>query len=131
MRPDQSPKGDRSYVLWLTTLSLLLASPTLYGKEVQLTTTVEGDLQPTIRGTCNLPKGMKLVVHVTRKERAFQLESPVEVQDGQFAVGPLLQVGGNLNAGRYYLEVISVHPNDQSDAVKAAIGQKGQELKGP
>ena len=131
MRPDPSPKRDRGYLLWLTILSLLLSSATLYANQVELTTTVEGDLQPTIRGTCNLPNGMKLVVHVTRKESAFQLESPVEVQDGQFAVGPLLQVGGHLNADRYYLEVISMHPNDQSNAVKTAIGQKGQELKGP
>src|SRR5690349_22571856 len=120
------PSSNRSAVSRLAALSLLLASFAAYATQVELTTTVEGDLQPTIKGVCNLPAGMKLVVHVTRKESAFTFEGPVEVQEGRFEVGPLLQGTAKLNPGRYQLEIVSVHPNDQPDAVKASIGSKGQ-----
>src|SRR5690349_9857533 len=112
-------------------MCLLLASLRAYGTQVELATMVEGDLQPTIKGVCNLPTGMKLVVHVTRKESAFDFEAPVEVQAGQFEVGPLLQGTKNLNAGRYQLEIMSAQPSEQPEAVRAAIRQKGQQLKGP
>src|SRR5690349_25177023 len=118
------PSSNRSAVSRLAALSLLLASFAAYATQVELTTTVEGDLQPTIKGLCNLPTGMKLVVHITRKESAFDFEAPVEVQAGQFEVGPLLQGTKHLNAGRYQLEIMSAHPSDQPDAVRAVIGQK-------
>jgi len=125
------PSSNRSALGGLAALSLLLASFAAYATQVELTTTVEGDLQPTIKGLCNLPTGMRLMVHVARKESAFMFESSVEVQDGHFEVGPLLQGTGNLNPGRYQLEIMSVNPNDQPDAVKALIGSRGQELRGP
>src|SRR5689334_4831752 len=112
------PFSHRSSLRWLATLCLLLTCLTAYATQVELTTTVEGDLQPTIKGVCNLPAGMKLVVHVTRKESAFTFEGPVEVQEGRFEVGPLLQGTAKLNPGRYQLEIVRVHPNDQPDAVK-------------
>jgi hypothetical protein len=109
----------------------MIASPALHATQVELTTAVEGELQPTIKGNCNLPDGMKLVVRVSRKESAFQFETAVEVQSAHFEVGPLLQGSGDLNAGLYHVEIMSQPPSDQPDAVKAAIGQKGQELRGP
>jgi hypothetical protein len=111
--------------------SLLIASPALHATQVELTTAVEGELRPTIEGNCNLPDGMKLIVRVTRKESAFESETPVEVQSGHFAVGPLMQANADLNQGEYHVEIMSVHPTDQPDAVRAAIGQKGQGLQGP
>jgi hypothetical protein len=109
----------------------MVASPALHATQVELATAVEGELRPTIKGNCNLADGMKIVVRVSRKESAFQFETPVEVQSGHFEVGPLLQGGGNLNAGLYHVEIMSLPPSDQLDTVKAAIGQKGQELRGP
>jgi hypothetical protein len=131
MRTRAPRKQNRPFLARLSIICLLLAALAAYGAQVELATTVEGDLQPTIKGVCNLPTAMKLVVHVTRKETAFDFEAPVEVQAGQFEVGPLLQGTKNLNAGRYQLEIMSAHPSDQPDAVRAVIGQKGQELKGP
>jgi hypothetical protein len=109
----------------------MIACPALPAMQVELTTTVEEILQPTIKCTSNLPDGMKLVVRVTRKESAFQFETPVEVQSGHFQVGPLSQGSMNLNAGLYQLEIMSLPPNDQSEMVRSAIGQTGQELRGP
>ena len=111
--------------------SLLIASPALHATQVELTTAVEGELRPTIEGNCNLPDRMKLIVRVTRKESAFESETPIEVQSGHFAVGPLMQANADLNQGEYHVEIMSVHPTDQPDAVRAAIGQKGQGLQGP
>jgi len=42
-----------------------------------------------------------------------------------------MQGNADLNSGEYHLEIMSVHPADQPDAVRAAIGQKGQALQGP
>ena len=43
----------------------------------------------------------------------------------------MLQCNGDPNPGRYQLEITSVHPNDQPDAVTALTSAKGQELCGP
>lgn len=131
MRVDQWPKHKSPFLMWLAAASIMIASPASQATQVELTTTVEGELQPTIKGTCNLPDGMKLVLHVIRKESAFQLEKPVEVQSGHFEVGPPLQGSGDLNAGLYHVEIRSIQPGDQPEAVRAAIGQTGQELRGP
>jgi hypothetical protein len=131
MRVDESAKCKSAFRLWLTTASLMIASPVLPATQVELTTAVEGELRPTIQGACNLPDGMKLIVRVTRKESAFESETPVEVQSGHFEVGPLMQANADLNPGEYHVEIMSVHPTDQPDAVRAAIGQKGQGLQGP
>jgi len=131
MRVDQSSKQKSTFLLWWAMVSLLIASPAWPATQVELTTAVEGDLRPTIEGNCNLPDGMKLIVLVTRKESSFESETPVEVQSGHFAVGPLMQGSADLNPGEYHVEIRSVHPTDQSDAVRAAIGQKGQMLQGP
>ena len=84
-----------------------------------------------VKATSNLPDGMKLLVRVTRKESAFQFETPVEVQSGHFEVGPLSQSGGDLNPGIYSLQIVSVNPSEQPHAVRVAIGRKGDELHGP
>ena len=131
MRLNKSSKHKSTFLLWWAMASLLIASSGWPATQVELTTAVEGDLRPTIEGNCNLPDGMKLIVRVTRKESAFESETPVEVQSGHFAVGPLMQGSADLNPGEYHVEIRSVHPTDQSDAVRAAIGQKGQMLQGP
>ena len=130
MRLDSSSKHKCTFLLWWAMVSLLIASPAWPATQVELTTAVEGDLRPTIEGNCNLPDGMKLIVRVTRKESAFESDTPVEVQSGHFAVGPLMQGSAELNQGEYYVEIMSVHPTDQPEAVRAAIGQKGQALQG-
>jgi hypothetical protein len=53
------------------------------------------------------------------------------VQGGQFKVGPLLQGSLNLNPGTYNVEVVNVALLEQPDAVKEAIGSKGEQLHGP
>jgi hypothetical protein len=131
MRVDESAKRKSAFRLWLTAASLMIASPVLPATQVELTTAVEGELRPTIQGACNLPDGMKLIVRVTRKESAFESETPVEVRSGHFVVGPLMQANADLNPGEYHVEIMSVHPTDQPDVVRAAIGQKGQGLQGP
>jgi len=131
MRLDKPSKHKSTFLVWWAMASLLIASPGWPATQVELTTAVEGELRPTIEGNCNLPDGMKLIVRVRRKESAFESETPVEVQSGHFAVGPLMQGNADLNSGEYHLEIISVHPTDQPDAVRPAIGQKGQALQGP
>jgi hypothetical protein len=131
MRVDKSSKPKSHFPLWSAMASLLIAAPALHATQVELTTAVQGEPRPTIEGKCNLPDGMKLIVRVTRKESAFESETPVEVQSGHFAVGPLMQGNADLNPGEYHVEIMSVHPTDQPDAVTAAIGQKGQALQGP
>ena|GEM_PF-1325026 len=114
---------------WLV-LTLLLICPAANAIQVELTTVVDRGLQPTIRGSCNLPDGMLVIVRVTRKESAFQFESRVEVRGGQFKVGPLLQGSSNVNPGTYNVEVVSVPLLEQPDSVKAVSGSKGEQLHG-
>jgi hypothetical protein len=109
---------------------MLICAP-LHALQVDMKTRVIGDLQPIIIGSCNLPDGMKLVMRVTRKESAFDSVTPVEVQSGQFRVGPLLQGDASLNPGVYKVQVLSVLAAEQPDPVRLAIGQNGAELRGP
>src|SRR5262249_50852834 len=118
-------------LIWMASMSLSMVCLPVCAIEVELTTQVEGGFRPTIKASSNLPDGMKLLVRVRRKESAFQLETPVEVQSGHFEVGPLSQSGDDLNPGTYELEIFSVNPADQTTAIKAAIGRNGQELHGP
>jgi hypothetical protein len=127
-------KGSRTgNSLWLTLLaaSVLMACPHAHTMQVELSPDVQGDVRPTIRVAANLPDGMKLLVRVTRKESAFQSETSIVVQSGRFEVGPLSQGGEDLNPGTYNLEIVSAPFNDQPDAVRALMGRKGEELRGP
>ena len=131
MRLDQPPKHKSTFLFWLEMAFLMMVSTALHATQVELTVAVESKLQPIIKAACNLPDGMKLVVRVTRKESGFHFETPVEAQSGHFDVRPLLQGSGDLNAGLYHVEIMSLPPSDQPEAVRAAIGQTGQELRGP
>ena len=82
MRLDKSSKHKCTFLLCWAMASLLITSPAWTATQVDLTTTVQGELRPTIEGNCNLPDGMKLIVRVRRKESAFESETPVEVQSG-------------------------------------------------
>jgi hypothetical protein len=110
---------------------LTLLCPLLHAMQVDLAVTVQGDLQPAILGSCNLPDGMKLRVRVTRKESSFESETAVEVQSGKFKVGPLLQSNANLNPGSYNFEIVSMVAAEQPEPVRAVVGQNGAELRGP
>jgi hypothetical protein len=121
----------RQSLVWVTSISFGIVCLPLHALQVELTPEVEGGSQPTVKATSNLPDGMKLLVRVTRKESAFQFETPVEVQSGHFEVGPLSQSGGDLNPGVYSLRIVSVNPSEQPNAVRAAIGRTGDELHGP
>lgn len=121
----------RRLLVWVASISFGIVCLPLHALQVELTTEVEGGFQPMVKATSNLPDGMKLLVRVTRKESAFQFETPVEVQSGHFEVGPLSQSGGDLNPGIYSLQIVSVNPSEQPHAVRVAIGRKGDELHGP
>src|SRR5215510_11461533 len=115
-------KRKRQSLIRMASMSLGMICLPLCAMEVELTTQVEGGFRPTIKASSNLPDGMKLLVRVTRKESAFQLETPVEVQSGHFEVGPLSQSGDDLNPGIYELEIFSVNPADQRTEVKQLYG---------
>lgn len=105
--------------------------PSFGATDVTLAIDVKPELRPTIKGSTNLPDGMKLLVRVTRKESAFDSEAPVEVQSGHFEVGPLLQSNTDLNPGTYNVDITSLPLSDQPAAVIRVIGKKGEELRGP
>ena len=78
MRLNQLPSHKFSFLLWLATAVLMIASTALHGMQVELTTAVEGELQPTIKGTCNLPDGMKLILRVSRRKAPFSSRHPLK-----------------------------------------------------
>jgi hypothetical protein len=53
-RIDKSSKHKSTFLLWWAMASLLIASPAWPATQVDLTTAVQGELRPTIEGSCNL-----------------------------------------------------------------------------
>ncbi len=126
-----SPKPNSPRLRWLPAVFLLLASLTAYATQVELTTTVEGDLQPTIKGVCNLPSGDEARCSGNAQGKRIRVRCSGRGASWSIRSRPATARKRQSNAGRYHLEIMSVHPNDQADPVKALIGRKGQELRGP
>lgn len=83
-----------------------------------------------IRGTTNLPPGAQLMVSVTEVGGpGCQGEARVG-KDGTFEAGPFGPDGG-LPTGSYVAEVLMPISAVQAESVQAAVGSKGQKLRGP
>ena len=98
--------------------------------DVVATLSFQGGHKPVIVGRTNLPTGTELMISLRRKESGYFGQAKVIVASGQFRAGPFTQKGGPLNSGRYLVEVSSPLATLQPASVRAAIGQKGENLRG-
>jgi hypothetical protein len=71
------------------------------------------------------------MISLRRPESAYFAQSKATVAEGQFRAGPFSQKGGPLNSGGYQVEVSSPAATFQPASVRAVIGQRGENLRGP
>jgi len=85
-----------------------------------------------VRGKTNLPKGTELMVSVEEPfAGGFSGQSKCTVGDrGTFEAGPFGRDGG-LPQGLFKAEVVMPLARLQPESVRMAIGERGQNLKGP
>jgi hypothetical protein len=100
------------------------------GLDVEMTLSLQGGDKPVIVGRTNLPTGMELMISLRRKESGYLGQVKVIVASGQFRAGPFTQNGGPLNSGRYLVDVSSALATLQPASVRAAIGRRGENLRG-
>jgi Protein of unknown function (DUF4236) len=105
--------------------------PTSAAIDVTLTISIQGADKPVVVGRANLPSGTELMISLRRPESAYFAQSKATVAEGQFRAGPFSQKGGPLNSGGYQVEVSSPAATFQPASVRAVIGQRGENLRGP
>lgn len=89
-----------------------------------------GTRKPKIVGETNLPDGTELGVSIDSKTVRYNAGSNVFVQNGRFESETFSKNYNDLEAGQYTAEVSMPIAQVQSPAVRAVIGQNGENLKG-
>jgi hypothetical protein len=86
--------------------------------------------RPVVNGETNLPDDTELIIAISRKESSYRAQDKVKVGGGKFRSAQFGQRSGNLNPGKYMVEVLMPFPAVQTDSVRAIIGERGEKLKG-
>ncbi len=84
-----------------------------------------------ILGKTNLPNGMALMLGLRDTASKYFAQDKVEVRDGGFVSAWFSDRGKPLHASTYEVEVSSPLPVLQPPAVRARIGEEGENLSGP
>jgi len=93
--------------------------------------TIETPLRPVVTGQTNLPDGTELMLSISRAQSHFTAATKVKVAKGAFRSEQFSQHGGNLNPGKYKLEITMPSSQVQPAEVRAVIGMNGEKLSGP
>ena len=91
---------------------------------------VNGDGTVSLTAASNLPDGTELGGHVSA-EGGYRGSGSAVLQDGKASFGPFSKDGGALPAGTYEVNVTMPIARNQPEAVKAIIGEHGENLTGP
>jgi hypothetical protein len=114
----------------LFALAAVFFSGNLWAIDVQISTSVEGNANPTIIGNTNLPDSTSLMVTISRQQDSYRAQSKTKVSRGKFYAGPFSRKGEPLNPGVYKLDISTPLATLQPPEVQAVIGKSGNNLKG-
>lgn len=84
-----------------------------------------------ILGATNLPHGMTLMTGLRKVGAKYFAQDKVEVINGRISTTWFSDGGKTLPSGAYEVSISSPLPALQSAAVRAVIGQTGENLSGP
>jgi hypothetical protein len=109
--------------------------PPQVGKGINVDMSLEiergADGRVRILGTTNLPHGMTLMIDLRKVGTKYFAQDKAEVINGRISTIWFSDGGKPLPAGVYEISVSSPLPALQPAAVRAAIGQTGENLSGP
>jgi len=109
--------------------------PPQAGKEIKVDVSLElergTDGRVRILGTTNLPHGMILMIGLRNVGAKYFAQDKVEIINGRISTTWFSDGGKALPSGAYEVSISSPLPALQSPAVRAVIGQKGENLSGP
>ena len=109
--------------------------PPQVGKGIKVDVSLElergTDGRVRILGTTNLPHGMTLMTDLRKVGAKYFAQDKVEVINGRISTTWFSDGGKALPSGAYEVSISSPLPALQSAAVRAVIGQTGENLSGP
>jgi hypothetical protein len=109
--------------------------PPQAGKGIKVDVSLElergADGRVRILGTTNLPRGMTLMADLRKVDAEYFAQDKVEVVNGRISTTWFSDAGKALPSGAYEVNISSPLPALQPAAVRAVIGQKGENLSGP
>lgn len=109
--------------------------PPQTGKGIKVDVSLEmergTDGRVRILGTTNLPHGMTLMINLRGVGTRYGAQDKVEVINGRISTTWFSDGGKPLPFGMYEVRISSPLPALQSAAVRAVIGQTGENLSGP
>jgi len=128
-----SPKSKRTETEKQYDISRQKAAQPGKGLNVDLSLEIErgADGQARILGKTNLPHGMALMLGLRGTASKYFAQDKVDVADGRIIFSWFSDGGKPLPSGTYEIEVSSPLPDLQPSAVRAVIGQTGENLLGP
>jgi hypothetical protein len=104
------------------------------GKEIKVNVSLEiekgGDGRIRLLGTTNLPNGMELMIELHKVGGGYAAQDKVAVANGRFTSDWFSERGKPIPPGTFEISVSSPLPALQPEAVRAVIGQTGENLTG-
>jgi hypothetical protein len=85
---------------------------------------------PRVQGLTNLPDGTDIMVTVENR-LGYSRQQTVKVKGRRFETDPLRDGENTLAPARYNVQLVMPIPRVQTESVRAAIGEKGEKLRGP
>lgn len=128
-----SPKSKQTQTEKQYDISRQKAAQPGKGLTVDLSLELErgADGRARILGKTNLPHGMALMLGLRGTASKYFAQDKVDVADGRIVSSWFSARGKPLRSGTYEIEVSSPLPDLQPPAVRAVIGQTGENLSGP
>lgn len=109
--------------------------PPQVGKGIKVDVSIElergADGRVRVLGTTNLPHGMTLMTDLRKVGAKYFAQDKVEVINGRISTAWFSDGGKALPSGAYEVNISSPLPALQPAAVRAVIGQIGENLSGP
>jgi hypothetical protein len=98
--------------------------------DVMLIIESNGANPPSLVGTTNLPDGTELMIDLRRPANKYFGQDKSVIHSGTFRAGPFSKSGQPLAPGKYEITAGTPLPGFMSGAVRAVIGESGENLHG-
>jgi hypothetical protein len=117
---------------WASVLCLMLVAGNASALEPSFAVSADsGAGHPVIHGQTNLPDGTKLLVTLVKQGGGYAAQAKATVKAGRFLTDAFSDGDQPVPPGQYTITIDTGPPGAEPPAVRAAMGDHGQNLTGP